>query len=217
MKFHRLLIFCALFATILAQDANENNDEKVSEVKKSEAVQDSEASGTASHSTAYNSIISHYYSNDPYFGSPRPGPSKQNSGAGSSSSSSRSQDSSALTKLKRLIAVKRKRLVGSASSSSSSRRTRIKSPTREMIPAPLFAGMNARFVEDIDELTERKDSTSGIPAPLLVGGAYKSDKPIVKKTLEVEHRTLDNGIEIEDERPPRLRLHLKKKRKTSFE
>merc|ERR1712141_202251 len=58
------------------------------------------------------------------------------------------------------------------------------SVNRRMIPAPLLASVKG-FTED-----ERDDSMDGIPAPLLVGGAFRikeeDDSRFAKKTLKVE-------------------------------
>jgi hypothetical protein len=170
------------------------------QVAKEITKEDSQAEGDASHGTAYKSIISHYYTNDPYFG--EAGPSKASrSGSGSGSD--------ALQKLKRIIAVKRKRVASEASSRMSEGQT----IHRSMIPAPLLARVKSRM-NSAPYAEEREDFTHGIPAPLLVGGAYRrGHEP--KGMAVVKKIGLQMGSEAEDDaekenQMSRQRMHLKK-------
>ena len=74
-----------------------------------------------------------------------------------------------------------------------------------MIPAPLLASVKGRYVEDDDE-TE-SNNFDGIPAPLLVGGAYRTDQGD-----EDSNRVLKRRLDVVSE-SPRKRMHLKKIKK----
>ena len=70
-KFTILMLSLAFVANANAENIDENaiiNAEMKKEIPKMGKNEDSQTS--ASHGTAYKSIISNYYTNDPYFGSP---------------------------------------------------------------------------------------------------------------------------------------------------
>ena len=137
---------------------------------------DQETASDASHGTAYNSIISNYYTND--WSQSRPStPSK----------------SEAIERLKSIFR-KRDELRDKMQEDS----TRI---DRGMIPAPLLARVKGQYVED--EVEDFNDF-DGIPAPLLVGGAYR-------KSADDADSVLRKRLGLEDS--SRKRMHLKKIKK----
>ena len=148
-------------------------------------ITDQSAAEDASHGSSYNSIISNYYKNDPlgYNGSPKTSTTK----------------SQAIERLKRIF--KRRDKVRDESKMLEDQ-TRI---DRGMIPAPLLASVKGRYVEDDDE-TE-SNNFDGIPAPLLVGGAYRTDQGD-----EDSNRVLKRRLDVVSE-SPRKRMHLKKIKK----
>ena len=106
----------------------------------------------ASHGTAYNSIINHYYENDPYFGPPK----------------NRYTKDEALERLKSIIAKKKSENYNNQRMDKEN--TAI---NRNMIPAPLLARVRNYNSDKKQEMDRRHDNIEGIPAPLLVGGAYR--------------------------------------------
>ena len=148
-------------------------------------ITDQSAAEDASHGSSYNSIISNYYRNDPlgFNGSPKTSTTK----------------SQAIERLKRIF--KRRDKIRDETKMLEDQ-TRI---DRGMIPAPLLASVKGRYVEDDDE-TE-SNNFDGIPAPLLVGGAYRTDQGD-----EDSNRVLKRRLDVVSE-SPRKRLHLKKIKK----
>ena len=148
-------------------------------------ITDQSAAEDASHGSSYNSIISNYYRNDPlgYNGSPKTSTTK----------------SQAIERLKRIF---KRRDKARDETKMLEDQTRI---DRGMIPAPLLASVKGRYVEDDDE-TE-SNNFDGIPAPLLVGGAYRTDQGD-----EDSNRVLKRRLDVVSE-SPRKRLHLKKIKK----
>ena len=152
-------------------------------------ITDQSAAEDASHGSSYNSIISNYYKNDPL-------------GYGSSSKT-KSTKSQAIERLKRIF--KRRDKVRDDETKMLEDQTRI---DRGMIPAPLLARVKGRYVEDEDE-TENSKNFDGIPAPLLVGGAYRSDD---QGGDQDSNRVLKRRLDVVTE-SPRKRMHLKKIKK----
>ena len=148
-------------------------------------ITDQSTAEDASHGSSYNSIISNYYKNDPL-------------GYGSSSKT-KSTKSQAIERLKRIF---KRRDKARDETKMLEDQTRI---DRGMIPAPLLASVKGRYVEDDDE-TE-SNNFDGIPAPLLVGGAYRTDQGD-----EDSNRVLKRRLDVVSE-SPRKRLHLKKIKK----
>ena len=153
-------------------------------------ITDQSTAEDASHGSSYNSIISNYYKNDPL-------------GYGSSSKT-KSTKSQAIERLKRIF--KRRDKVRDDESKMLEDQTRI---DRGMIPAPLLARVKGRYVEDEDETSENSKNFDGIPAPLLVGGAYRSDD---QGGDQDSNRVLKRRLDVVTE-SPRKRMHLKKIKK----
>lgn len=163
----------------LAEDVTKIND-------------DLDQAGDASHGSAYKSIISNYYIHDPYFGA---------------AVSPKMSKNEAVKKLKKILM---KRRINTNDQPAEPKMEQDESITREMIPAPLLSRANGQYAEE--RISERIDKENGnhnmdgIPAPLLVGGAYRSKQrhddftgdKVMKKTLEL----------VEDK--PMTRMHVKK-------
>ena len=171
-----------VFSLVLVVKANDKHNEYLeaqiiqAETAKDIAKIDQETSSDASHGTAYNSIISNYYTND--WSQSRPStPSKSET-------------------IERLKSIFRKRDQMRDKMQEDS--TRI---DRGMIPAPLLARVKGQYVEDD---IEDVDDFDGIPAPLLVGGAYR-------KSADDADSILRKRLGLEDS--SRKRMHLKKIKK----
>ena len=146
-----------------------------------EKIEDSQTS--ASHGSAYKSIIGNYYNNDPSYGS--------------SSAKKYASKNEALQRLKKIL---KKRKIENDQDIKMERDQTIH---RSMIPAPLLARAKHPNVAE-----ERHEDYEGIPAPLLAGGAFRvrnHNNRVLKKTLEVE--------EVEQDHSKPFRIHIKKVRK----
>ena len=168
-----------------AQDEAEEAMITAETIKDFAKITDQSTAQDASHGTSYNSIISNYYRNDPlgYNGSPKTSTTK----------------SQAIERLKQIF--KRRDKVRDETKMLEDQ-TRI---DRGMIPAPLLARVKGRYVEDDDE-TEN-NNFGGIPAPLLVGGAYRTDQGD-----QDSNRVLKKRLDVVSE-SPRKRMHVKKIKK----
>ena len=167
-----------------AQDEAEEAMITAETIKDFAKITDQSTAQDASHGTSYNSIISNYYRNDPLgYGSPKASTTK----------------TQAIERLKQIF--KRRDKVRDETKMLEDQ-TRI---DRGMIPAPLLARVKGRYVEDDDE-TE-SNNFDGIPAPLLVGGAYRTDQGD-----QDSNRVLKKRLDVVSE-SPRKRMHVKKIKK----
>ncbi len=193
-----VLIFCTAIST--AQDyENAMIEEQMSkEMGKISALSQQDSQASASRGSAYNSIISNYYTNDPYYG---PAPPASNSYRKYSSKDE------ALQRLKDII--QKKKTESYVTEQASSRMDGDQTIHRSMIPAPLLA----RVPVEKEEYETNLNEMEAIPAPLLVGGAYRvkqgrnEESRFAKKTLEVEE---------DGDRRRQIKLKIKKKRTPSY-